>query len=71
MRVAVDLRGGNAGQLQQLRLNSAQLSLTSGVPGVEQAQRRNSEDRAAGENAVQQRSVGAPMYPFRFHAPLP
>lgn len=71
MRVAVDLRGCNVGQLQQLRLNSAQLSFPSRVPGVEQAQRCNSEDRAAGKNAVQHRSVGAPMYPFRFHAPLP
>ena len=53
MRVAVDLRGRNAGQLQQLRLNSAQLPFPSLVPGVEQAQRGNSEDRAAGKNTVQ------------------
>jgi hypothetical protein len=60
MRVAVDLNGRNACQLQQLRLNGAQLSVASLVPGVEQAERGNSQDCAAGQNAVQHRSVGAP-----------
>jgi hypothetical protein len=71
MRIAVDLRGRDAGQLQQLRSNGAQLTFLSRVPGVEQAQRRNSEDRAAGKNAMQQRSIDALEYTFRFHALLP